>query len=189
MGEVKLFCSYINGHIKDSQKTGSVFRKPQQRLFPSWVPSPHTTTPEAKSAVLREAVPKDSTISSLEISTDPGHPALLRAAPKRVSGVSTDLGPGGQLGRVRSGLEGQRLSFSASWLQGQRKKPSRVLVVSIHSCFSITLQYNTALSLQFSPDRLVHLISAILGTEIRWGSAKREVKTWSWFLFWCTTVW
>lgn len=74
----------------------------------------------------------------------PRAPRTLWAASKHVSGVSMDLGPNRQLGRVHSGLEGQRLSLSASWLQGQNKKHSWVLAVSIHSCFSTALQHNMA---------------------------------------------
>lgn len=64
------------------------------------------------------------------------------AASKHGSGVSTDLGPHRRLGRVQAALEGQRLSLSASWLQGQNKMHTWVLVVSTRSCFSTALQYN-----------------------------------------------
>lgn len=60
----------------------------------------------------------------------PRPPHTLWAASKHVSDVSMDLGPQqAQLGHVHSHLEGQRLSLSASWLQGQNRKHSLVLAV------------------------------------------------------------
>lgn len=85
---------------------------------------------EAKPTLLQEGELKDPTTREQHC---PGHltlPGCFQARPR----CCMDLGPHKQFTPVQSSLEGHRLSLSASWLQGQKKKHCWGLVVSTDSC-------------------------------------------------------